>query len=172
MDYWQSCCPLSGITDTALLRASHIIPWSECDSDAERLDIRNGLLLSALWDAAFDRALVSFYDDGKPKFSPTLSEAARAELRWQSPIPLTDQNQSPSRPTSQTPPHAFDRMLINPSTPSSAQRLAAHRRIVYVSFQAWHLQKLSHVRSLARDRYIQRRNTRAPQKWSRNDLWW
>jgi len=83
---------LTGIPDPALLRASHIIPWSECDSDAERLDVHNGLLLSALWDAAFDRALVTFDDEGEPEFSPCLSEQARAELRWSSPISLTDEH--------------------------------------------------------------------------------
>lgn len=90
LDYWQGRCPLTGISDPPLLRASHIIPWAECESDAERLDVHNGLLLSALWDAAFDRALVTFNDGGEPEFSPTLSDQARAELRWQSPIKLTD----------------------------------------------------------------------------------
>lgn len=89
MDYWQGRCPLTGITDPALLRASHIVPWSECESDAQRLDVHNGLLLSALWDAAFDRALVTFADDGNPEFSPNLSAAARASLLWSKPIPLT-----------------------------------------------------------------------------------
>ena len=92
MDYWQGRCPLTGITDTALLRASHIIPWAECKTDAERLDVHNGLLLSALWDAAFDRALVTFDDQGRPEFSPRLSEQARGELRWNSPISLTDEH--------------------------------------------------------------------------------
>lgn len=64
IDYWQGRCPLTGISDPALLRASHIIPWSECENDAERLDVHNGLLLSALWDAAFDRALVTLDDQG------------------------------------------------------------------------------------------------------------
>ena len=80
MDYWQGRCPLTGITDPALLRASHIIPWSDCD-DTERLNVHNGLLLSALWDAAFDRALVTFDDEGNPQLSQALSELARAELR-------------------------------------------------------------------------------------------
>lgn len=88
MTYWQACCPLTGINDPALLRASHIISWKDCASDAERLDVHNGLLLSALWDAAFDRGLVTFDGDGRPEFSPKLSEAARAELRWRAPIPL------------------------------------------------------------------------------------
>lgn len=92
IDYWQGRCPLTGITDPPLLRASHIIPWAECESDAERLDVHNGLLLSALWDAAFDRALVTFDDEGKPEFSPSLSEQARGELRWNSPISLTDEH--------------------------------------------------------------------------------
>ncbi|OZA92180.1 MAG: restriction endonuclease [Azorhizobium sp. 39-67-5] len=92
MDYWQGCCPLTGISDPDLLRASHIIPWADCESDAERLDVHNGLLLSALWDAAFDRALVTFDDEGRPEFAARLSEPARAELRWRSPISLTDEH--------------------------------------------------------------------------------
>ncbi len=92
MDYWQGRCPLTGIADPALLRASHIIPWAECESDAERLDVHNGLLLSALWDAAFDRALVTLDDDGKPEFSPGLSDQARVELRWNAPISLTGEH--------------------------------------------------------------------------------
>ncbi len=59
------------------------------ESDAERLDVHNGLLLSALWDAAFDRGLVTFDDGGTPQFSKALSDIARSELRWQSAIPLT-----------------------------------------------------------------------------------
>lgn len=89
MDYWQGRCPLTGITDPELLRASHIVPWSECATDAQRLDVHNGLLLSALWDAAFDRGLVTFDAHGEPRFSPGLSPAARDHLRWERPIPLT-----------------------------------------------------------------------------------
>ncbi|MEY9404582.1 putative restriction endonuclease [Bradyrhizobium japonicum] len=79
--YWKDTCPITGITDTALLRASHIIPWARCESDAERLDVHNGLLLSSLWDAAFDQGLVSFDDEGRPILSPDLSEAAIAALQ-------------------------------------------------------------------------------------------
>lgn len=94
MTYWQSRCPSTGITDPALLRASHIIAWKDCASDAERLDVHNGLLLSALWDAAFDRGLVTFDDDGRPQFSTKLSDTARTELRWQAPVPLTDMHRA------------------------------------------------------------------------------
>jgi predicted restriction endonuclease len=90
MEYWNGACPLTGITDIALLRASHIVPWSECLSDAQRLDVHNGLLLSSLWDAAFDSGLISFSDDGYPVASPMLSdEAARTlGLSQASPIRL------------------------------------------------------------------------------------
>ncbi|TVS08965.1 MAG: HNH endonuclease [Gammaproteobacteria bacterium] len=89
MEYWRGACPLTGITDPALLRASHIVPWRVCETDAQRLDVHNGLLLSALWDAAFDQGLVTFSDEGTPVFSPSLSEAARRELRWSAALYLT-----------------------------------------------------------------------------------
>jgi hypothetical protein len=50
------CC-ITGITNEALLRASHIVPWSH--DPALRLDPRNGLCLNALHDAAFDRGLIT-----------------------------------------------------------------------------------------------------------------
>ena len=92
LTYWGSNCPLTGIADLALLRASHIVPWAECPDDAERLNIHNGLLLSALWDAAFDRGLVTFDDEGRPRFAADLGEAARSELRWHQPVALTDRH--------------------------------------------------------------------------------
>jgi HNH endonuclease len=79
MDYWGGRCPLTGITESALLRASHIVPWSDCN-DEQRLDVHNGLLLSALWDAAFDKGLVSFDDDGILRVSTSLSKSARQAL--------------------------------------------------------------------------------------------
>jgi len=71
---------MTGITTPELLRASHIVPWAECDTDQKRLDVHNGLLLSALWDAAFDAGLISFGDDGTPITSSRLSEAAATAL--------------------------------------------------------------------------------------------
>jgi HNH endonuclease len=87
MDYWGRRCPLTGITEPALLRASHIVPWSDCN-DEQRLDVHNGLLLSALWDAAFDKGLVSFDDDGTLRVSASLSETARQVLDVASVAPL------------------------------------------------------------------------------------
>ncbi|KQO90886.1 restriction endonuclease [Methylobacterium sp. Leaf90] len=78
--YWDHRCPLTDIAEPELLRASHIVPWARCASDADRLDVHNGLLLSALWDAAFDAGLVSFGDDGVPLASAGLSARALAAL--------------------------------------------------------------------------------------------
>jgi putative restriction endonuclease len=63
------------------------VPWADC-SDEQRLDVHNGLLLSALWDAAFDQGLVSFADDGAVLASPQLSEAARKTLGVDAALPL------------------------------------------------------------------------------------
>ena len=87
MDYWGGQCPITGITEPALLRASHILPWSEC-TDEQRLDVHNGLLLSALWDAAFDKGLVGFADDGGVLASQSLSAAARTALGLDRASPL------------------------------------------------------------------------------------
>src|SRR5262249_39173584 len=84
LKYWNGCCPLTGVTESALLRASHLVPWSDCDPDAQRLDVHNGLLLSALWDAAFDAGLVSFDDEGRLLCSPSLSPIAAGLLRIES----------------------------------------------------------------------------------------
>lgn len=80
IDYWQGQCPLTGITDRALLRASHIKPWKDCESDDERLDVHNGILLSALWDAAFDKGLVTFSSAGELIVGAKLSRAATDTL--------------------------------------------------------------------------------------------
>lgn len=48
-------CRVTGVTNKALLIASHIKPWSKCDNNAERLDGNNGLLLSPHIDKLFDR---------------------------------------------------------------------------------------------------------------------
>lgn len=80
MAYWNGICPLTGITDAALLRASHIVPWAKCTTDAQRLDVHNGLLLSSLWDAAFDAGLISVADDGTVLGSSSLSAAGARAL--------------------------------------------------------------------------------------------
>lgn len=81
LSYWNETCPLTGITDTKLLRASHIKPWSKCNSPNERLGVSNGLLLSSLWDAAFDGGLVSFDNDGNVLIAKKLTQEAQTALK-------------------------------------------------------------------------------------------
>lgn len=78
---WQGKCPLTGIADRELLRAAHVVPWNRCESDAERRSVDNGLLLSALWDAAFDRGLVAFDDDGVALFAARMGGKTERALR-------------------------------------------------------------------------------------------
>lgn len=95
LDYWQGRCAVTGIAQPELLRASHIKPWAHCANDAERLDVHNGFLLTADWDAAFDAGLVSFDTNGVAVFSPKLIEAARIRLgdgRLRADRPLTDKH--------------------------------------------------------------------------------
>lgn len=80
LDYWGGVCPLIGISHPRLLRASHMKPWGVCATDAERLDVYNGLLLSAHLDAAFDAGLISFTDAGDMLVSPALPPADRTRL--------------------------------------------------------------------------------------------
>lgn len=54
-------CGVSQLGVPELLIASHILPWGAHVS--ERLNVRNGLCLSRLHDAAFDRGLITFDDE-------------------------------------------------------------------------------------------------------------
>ena len=85
----QTSCMLTGINDKSLLRVSHIKPWAKCSSYKERLDPDNCLLLSALWDAAFDNGLVTFDEKGYPIFADTLTAESKANLQWEHPITLS-----------------------------------------------------------------------------------
>lgn len=58
--YNGKCC-ITGLSETRLLVASHIIPWREDDSN--RLNPRNGLLLSMLHDKAFDLGIITINED-------------------------------------------------------------------------------------------------------------
>lgn len=54
LDFWGGKCCVTGLALPQLLRASHIRPWSACETDEQRLDVFNGLLLSPNLDALFD----------------------------------------------------------------------------------------------------------------------
>ena len=80
LSYWGGRCAVTGVAEPRLLRASHIKPWAKCETDAERLDVYNGLLLAAHLDAAFDAGLISFADDGAILFSPEFAIEDRDAL--------------------------------------------------------------------------------------------
>lgn len=80
LDYWGGACAVTGLTLTPALRASHAKPWTDCSTDAERLDVFNGFLLSANLDALFDKFLLSFTNLGDLLLSPQLPAADIARL--------------------------------------------------------------------------------------------
>lgn len=88
IEYWAGTCAVTGIGLKPVLRASHMKPWSLCDSDAERLNVFNGLLLVANLDALFDRGLVSFEDGGSMLMSPRVSGELRDQLHLTSSMRL------------------------------------------------------------------------------------
>lgn len=56
-------CALTGIDIPQLLLASHIIPWSDKSHKKDRLNPCNGICLSALYDKAFDKGLITISPD-------------------------------------------------------------------------------------------------------------
>jgi putative restriction endonuclease len=74
----EPICRLTGISNPALLIASHIKPWRLCESAQERLDGMNGLMLTPDADHLFDRGFISFEDTGEVLVSRRVD---RADLR-------------------------------------------------------------------------------------------
>ena len=70
---YENRCAVTGINIPDLLVASHIIPWAE-SSAQEKLNPDNGICLSALYDKAFDRGLITISPDD---YSICLSSALR-----------------------------------------------------------------------------------------------
>ena len=68
--YNERCC-ITGLSIPSLLVASHIVPWSHDKQD--RVNPRNGLLLSALHDKAFDNGILTLNDDMTVRISPKYS---------------------------------------------------------------------------------------------------
>lgn len=60
LNNFDGCCGVTQLSTRELLIASHILPWA--NHPAERLNVRNGLCLSRIHDAAFDQGLIAFDD--------------------------------------------------------------------------------------------------------------
>lgn len=86
MDLWEGRCAITGLAVPELLRASHIKPWAECETDAERLDVYNGVLLAPHLDALFDRGFITMQDDGAIVVSKALDADARRILMLDQPL--------------------------------------------------------------------------------------
>jgi hypothetical protein len=89
LDFWEGRCAVTGLAVPELLRASHIKPWADCETDAERLDVFNGLLLAPHLDAAFDRGFITVVDDGEVVVSERLDASARAAIGLKSPLSVS-----------------------------------------------------------------------------------
>ena len=70
-NYGGKCC-VTGLAVPEVLRASHISAWAE--DEANRLNPENGLCLSATYDAAFDRHLISFDEDYRLVVSKSIKD--------------------------------------------------------------------------------------------------
>ncbi len=72
-------CPFTLVNDERLLIASHIKPWSKADNK-EKIDPKNGLMLTPTYDKLFDRGFITFDDDKKLIVSPWLSPMNQKRL--------------------------------------------------------------------------------------------
>lgn len=59
---YEERCAITGINIPDLLVASHIIPWAD-STPKQKLNPENGICLSALYDKAFDRGLITISPD-------------------------------------------------------------------------------------------------------------
>jgi len=75
--YSGRCC-VTGLSVPTVLRASHIVAWS--DDVQNRMNPSNGLCLSATYDAAFDRHLITFDDDYKMVLSKAIRDYCTNEV--------------------------------------------------------------------------------------------
>ncbi len=84
-----SMCPITGITEESLLIASHIKPWAVCN-DTEKIDPKNGFILSPLYDKLFDRGYITFTPDRRVKITNWLSthEKNRIGIKDNQQIPI------------------------------------------------------------------------------------
>lgn len=91
-------CPITMINDERLLIASHIKPWAVAN-DKEKLDHKNGFMLSPLYDKLFDRGFMTFTEDRRILLSNWISPANKKRLgvvdgQFVQMLPLDDERQA------------------------------------------------------------------------------
>lgn len=74
-DLLRQCpfCPITLVSDDRLLIASHIKPWAVSDS-SEKIDPKNGFMLTPTIDHLFDSGFITFENTKKMLISPWLSK--------------------------------------------------------------------------------------------------
>ncbi len=77
-----SACVVTGVKNTDLLIASHIVPWSISDNDS-RLSVDNGLLLTPTYDKLFDSGLITILKTGKIYTSKFITDEDKSKLNIQ-----------------------------------------------------------------------------------------
>lgn len=71
LEWYDSCCPVSGVDHEGLLDVAHILPWS--DHPDHRTDPENVFVLNKTHHAAFDRGLFTLDGDYRLHVAPDLS---------------------------------------------------------------------------------------------------
>lgn len=72
-------CPITMLNEESLLIASHIKPWA-MSNDNEKIDPKNGYMLSPLYDKLFDRGFITFTEEKHMLVSNWLSVANQKRL--------------------------------------------------------------------------------------------
>lgn len=83
-------CAITGIDIPELLFASHIIPWSK--NEDERLNPENGICLSALYDKAYDKGLISINEKYQVIISDKLKKKKEADYFGKYFAPIENQS--------------------------------------------------------------------------------
>ena len=81
LSLYDNRCALTGINEQELLLASHIKPWAV--DQKNRLNPKNGICLSALYDRAFDKGLIGFDGHYRAVLSQRLKEHYREDYYQQ-----------------------------------------------------------------------------------------
>jgi putative restriction endonuclease len=77
-NYRNRCC-ITGLDIPAVNRASHIIGWADPKGKKIRMDPHNGLCLSATYDAAFDKHLISLDSEYRIMLSKEIKDHYTSE---------------------------------------------------------------------------------------------
>jgi len=76
VQHLERACRVTKVDHPEHLRASHCKPWRDCETNEERLNGENGLLLTPSIDHLFDRGFISFENMGELLISPVAHHAS------------------------------------------------------------------------------------------------